>query len=307
MEKYKTLVIVNPNSANGATGKKIGYIKNLLKKTGTFDIKFTEMKGHATLLAKEGLISGFNRIIAVGGDGTFNEVINGFFEEGKPVNPDAVLGIISGGTGADFIKTINFPRDEFSAVERIVNDRIKRIDVGKVTYKMPGGKDKTRIFLNIADAGIGGAVVERVNNTSKIFGGFVSFLVGTVSTVMEYRNKRTRITFDDDFTVDKVTNNIVIGNGKYFGGGMKVLPDAEPDDELFDILIIGDINKAEFFKNIPKIYNGTHIHDPKIDFRRAKKVSIYSEEPLKIDIDGEQEGFTPAEFQIIPKAVNIIV
>ncbi len=306
MEKYKTAVIINPNAANGATGKKIDFFKNLLQKTGSFELKFTKAKGHATELSRESLKEGFNRVIAIGGDGTFNEVVNGFYENEQPVNHDAVLGLISGGTGADFIKTVEFPKDETKAIDRIIEDNIKLIDLGKVTYDMPDKSRKTRYFLNIADAGVGGEVVERVNNTTKLFGGFASFLIGTISTVMEYKNQRTQIIFDDDFKIDKITNNIVVGNGKFFGGGMKILPDARLDDGLFDVIIIGDINKVEFFKNIPKIYNGTHIHDPKIQCRKAKKVYITAESPLKIDIDGEQEGFTPAEFKIIPGAVKIL-
>jgi diacylglycerol kinase (ATP) len=307
MPNYKTLVVANPKSANGTTGKNIDNIRNLLKETGEFELKFTEAENHATILVREALKDGFNRIIAIGGDGTYNETINGFYEDGKQLNPDAVFAMISGGTGADFIKTIGIPKDLNASVKKIVENKIRTIDLGKVTYQLADKSEKSRLFLNIADAGIGGAVVERVNKTTKLFGGFASFLMGTIATVMEYKNVRTQIVFDNDFRIDKITNNVIVGNGCYFGGGMKILPDALPDDGLFDVLIIGDIGKLDFFKNVPKIYSGTHISDPKIDHRRAKTVQINSDVPLKLDIDGEQEGFTPALFTILPQAIKVVV
>jgi diacylglycerol kinase (ATP) len=306
MEKYKTTVIINPNSCNGKTGKIIEQLKASVNKIGPTELRLTEAKGHATEIVRESLKAGSNRIIAIGGDGTFNESVNGFYENGQLINSDAVFGVIPCGTGSDFIKTMEIPNNETLAVRKIINDNIKTIDLGKVTYKVKT-EDRSRLFLNIAEAGIGGAVVERVNKTSKLFGGFASFLMGTLATVMDYRNIKTHVVFDDDFKIDKITNNVIVGNCRFFGGGMKILPDAMPDDGFFDVLVIGDISKLDFFKNVPKVYNGTHIHDPNFFFRRAKNVFVDSPDtPIKLDIDGEQEGTTPARFEIMPQAIKII-
>jgi len=305
MSNYKTIAIVNPHSANGATGRKLDKLKSILLSCGDCEIALTEAPTHATVIAVNALKDGYNRIIAVGGDGTFNEVVNGFFENDEAINPDAVLGLISAGTGADFIKTIGLPVDWTEAIKKIKNDRKKKIDLGLIEYFMEDNSPKKRYFINVAGAGISGSVVKKVNSTSKILGGFASFLAGTISTVLEYQNKRTEIIFDDQLKIEKITNNVIIGNGKFIGGGMKVLPDALPDDGFFDVLIIGDISKFEFFENVPKIYKGTHLENPKLDLRRAKTVQINSSEKILLDIDGEQEGFTPAKFTVIPSALSI--
>lgn len=303
---YKTFVVINPNSANKDTGKKLNYIKECLAVLGSFEFVLTEDKNHATKLTKDALNEGFDRIIAVGGDGTFNEVVNGFFQGGYQINEDAVLGFISRGTGSDLVRTLKLPKDIRSSISIIKGNRIKEIDLGKATYTV-NNKTETRFFINIANVGIGSEVAYKVNNSSKVLGGFLSFLNATITTVVNYKNKETEIVFDDNLKLSQITNNIIIGNGKFFGGGMKVLPDADLQDGFFDVMTIGDISKLGFFQNIPKIYNGTHVSDPNVTIKKAKKITITAKETLRVEFDGEAEGFTPVTFEIVPKSLSIIV
>ncbi|MFN8578061.1 MAG: diacylglycerol kinase family protein [Candidatus Sericytochromatia bacterium] len=302
---YKTFVVINPKSSDGSTGKKITKLVDKLKKIGEFDYKLTKDKSHATELTRNAIKGNYNRIIAVGGDGTFNEVVNGFFINNEIIKDNIVLGLISGGTGADFIRTLEIPSNIDKAIYKIVDNNIKKIDLGKVTATSKSGDKITRYFLNASNIGLGGDVVKKVNNSSKVLGGFTTFLVKTISTAMEFKNKKLTLTYDEK-SIENIYSNIIVANGKYCGGGMKFLPDASLDDELFDILTIGDINKVEFFENILKVYQGTHLKFHKIGVKKSKTLSIDSNEKVRIEADGEECGFTPAKFEIIPKILNII-
>jgi YegS/Rv2252/BmrU family lipid kinase len=300
----KTALIVNPNSSNGKTKKELPYIERYIK--FQYEIFLTENKKHAIYLTRDCLKNGFDRIIAVGGDGTFNEVVNVFFENNNLINKNAKLGFIPSGTGSDFIKTLNIPKSYKDAIDIIEKNNYKKIDIGLVHFSINSEKSY-RYFINIADVGIGGEVVDRVNKKTKILGGFISFLIATLETVLEYENKSVKVIIDNNKELELKINNIVVGNGKYFGGGMKILPYANPFDSYFDIAIIGNISKIEFFLNIPKVYFGKHIYDRNIFFGKAKNVKVFSNQEIKLDIDGEQEGFCPVEFKLIPECIKVLV
>jgi YegS/Rv2252/BmrU family lipid kinase len=300
----KTALIVNPNSSNGKTKKELPYIERYIK--FQYEIFLTENKKHAIYLTRDCLKNGFDRIIAVGGDGTFNEVVNGFFENNNLINKNAKLGFIPSGTGSDFIKTLNIPKSYKDAIDIIEKNNYKKIDIGLVHFSI-NSKKSYRYFINIADVGIGGEVVDRVNKKTKILGGFISFLIATLETVLEYENKSVKVIIDNNKELELKINNIVVGNGKYFGGGMKILPYANPFDSYFDIAIIGNISKIEFFLNVPKVYFGKNIYDRNIFFEKAKNVKVFSNQEIKLDIDGEQEGFCPVEFELIPECIKVLV
>ena len=303
---YKTFIVFNPKSADGKTGKNLNNILKQLKSIGDFDYKLTDHSGHAKSLTTNSLKSGYNRIIAIGGDGTFNEVVNGFFEDNQLINPDAILGFISGGTGADFIRTAQIPKNINQAIDKIVSNQIKKIDIGKVNLVSESGDNIYRYFLNASNIGLGAEVVKKVNNSSKFMGGFASFLMATISTVIEYKNQKIKLDYDSKNTENRTFSNIIIANGKYCGGGMKFLPDAKIDDGQFDVLTIGDINKVEFVENIFKVYMGTHLKFAKISVKKSKIIEVTSPEKVRIETDGEECGFTPAKFEIIPNILKII-
>lgn len=272
------------------------------------EVRLTNGPGHATELAREALKEGKRSIVAVGGDGTLNEVVNGFFENGKIIDPEAELGIVGIGTGCDTIKSFRIPRDPrraLLALSAIPGYRARPVDVGRVRFLDHEGKESIRYFINIAEAGIGGAVVGAVNKTSKKWGGFSTFLLGTLETIFRYQNRLLELQLDDLPARHLVASNVVVGNGRYFGGGMKILPHAEFDDRLLEILVMGDLSPTELLLNLGGVYFGTHVNHPLVETHQARRVRVSSTLPLPIDVDGEQPGTTPAEFEILPHALRV--
>ncbi len=306
MPSIDAAVVVNPASANGATGKRWPAIAEALKQGG-FNIahSFTEGPDHATELTENYLAAGHELVIAVGGDGTVNEVVNGFFQDNKVVHPSATFALISTGTGGDLARTLKLPRDLPEKVRLIAAGAPRPVDVGRVSFVSNRGDRQVRYFINIAGLGLDGDTVSRVNRTSKALGGFVSFLWGTLASLALYRNKKMKIVVDDKQICDEPITLIVIGNGCYFGGGMFALPHAIMDDGLFDIMVLHNLSKLELLANLPKVYSGKHLGHPRITSLRGKKVSVISEDEALLNLDGEQPGRSPAEIELLPLALNI--
>jgi YegS/Rv2252/BmrU family lipid kinase len=303
----EALFIVNPRSADGTTGSQWPRLERMIAREGLRGaVRFTEGPGHATQLTREGLTAGHRLIVTVGGDGTINETVNGFFDmEGNPLAPEAELGLIGRGTGCDFIKSLGIPKREDLAVRRILGGSPQAIDLGRVTFHDAAGRERMRYFGNIAEVGLGGAVVERVNRASKRFGGFASFLMSTLATIATYQNRPMTLQIDDASPETLVAVNLVVGNGCYFGGGMRILPGAELDDGWLDVLIMGDLARLELFGNLAKVYRGTHLTHPKVRHLRARRLCVTSPEPLLLDVDGEQPGQVPATFTLQPAALRL--
>lgn len=296
----KTLVIVNPKSSNNKLFYDLDYIINKLSSYESTILKYTEYQGHATKLTSNYLSNGIEKIICIGGDGTINEVINGFFYKDKIINPNSMIGIINNGTGGDFSRTINIKKN--IDINKLLFPKTKKIDLGKIVFL----KDNTyRYFINIASLGLSSDVVLNVEKF-KFLGGFLSFLFSTLYSIVNYKGIELNIKIDDeDFC--EIFTQIVIGNGKFFGGGMKILPNASIEDELLDILLIENIKKSYFFKNIFKLYKGNLLSLDKVHLRKAKKLFINSNTSVKIESDGELLSNLPVEIVVIPKVLNLIV
>ena len=304
----KIMVVVNPHSANGATGTEWPKIKGYLEDTlGRFDFTLTKGMGDATTITRKALDKGYDVILSVGGDGTNNEIINGFFQDKDLIRKDATFGCISRGTGSDLIKTLKIPKTLPDGVQTVLNGKRHAIDIGRMTHVNHEDKQVLRYFINIASFGMGGAVDEKVNMTSKRFGGFLSFLWATLSTLLRYQNQRVTLKVDDEIVREERIVNIAIANGQYFGGGMHVAPNAAMDDGLFDVIILGDFTKQEAMIQGAKIYRGTHIRHPKVDHFRATRIEAMSSERVLLDVDGEQPGRLPASFEVVPGALHVFV
>jgi len=307
-DNYRAKFIVNPASANGSTGKMWDTLaRSIGAEIGEVDAAFTNAANHATDLARQAISDGFEMVVAVGGDGTVNEVVNGFFEAGKPINPDAVLGVISRGTGSDFIKTMNIPKEIENAARTLKGRAVKRCDAGRFTSRGADGEEIERYFINIADFGMGGEAIVRVNNTTKAFGGFLSFLYGTLKTMWMYEGKNVRVTVDDEFEIEKKISSVIVANGQYFGSGMRIAPEAKVDDGLFDILILDASSFAQSALDIPKLYKGTHVEDSRVTCLRGRTLTAESDEDVLIDVEGEEGGRLPAKFEIIPSSIDVKV
>jgi diacylglycerol kinase (ATP) len=307
MTDRRAVFVVNPASDGGRTGKKWPEIADSARRHGLQVVeRLTESAGHATELTRAAVTAGEELIVAVGGDGTVNEVVNGFFDTaGESLGGAAALGVIERGTGCDFVRTFDIPKKTDRAVATIAAGRRRRIDIGRATCATPEGP-QVRMFANIASCGMSGAVAERANATSKRLGGTPAFLYATVATFVGWHNVEFHVRADD---VERtlVANNVVCANCRFFGGGMKIAPDAAPDDGLLDVILVGDISKADFVLNLHRLYRGTLGRHRKVEHLRARRIDITPVRTLPAEIDGEQPGTTPVTFEAIPGVLDLLV
>lgn len=304
---FKTFVVVNPNSANRRTGKKWQQIAQAIKNAiGVFDFALTTRPMEAPDITRNAIAKGYEMIVSVGGDGTNNEVINGFFDNRKPLNPQAVFAVIPGGTGGDLARILGVRGVSVEEAAATLKGReAVRSDAGVVKLISHEGREVERYFINIADLGIGGETVAVVNRTTKAFGGKVSFFIGSLRATLAYRNRRVRFSIDDGEMREGKFYLIASALGQYFGGGMRIAPLAVHNDGLFDFMIVGDTTFLENVKLGTKIYSGAHLQMPKVERLQGKKLYAESDEKVYIDIDGEQPGILPATFEILPQTVRM--
>jgi len=247
-------------------------------------------------------------VVAVGGDGTANEVANGFFDAaGNPFRKKAGLGIIPRGTGGDFRKTFGWTTGLEEAAGRLKGDALRSIDVGRITFTGNDGKPTSRIFVNVASAGVSGRVDFEVNRTTKALGGKVSFAWGSFKAMLRHRDVPVRVRFDDGPVETFPATVLAIANGQFFGGGMWIAPDARPDDGQFDVTLWTGYGLTDFVTRASAIYDGTHVKFPKTRTLRARKVEMDADSEVLLDVDGEQPGRLPATFEILPGALKLKV
>ena len=246
-------------------------------------------------------------VVAVGGDGTLNEVVNGFFRNGAPLPTSTKLAFIPLGTGGDFRRTLRIPLDPRQAVEVLRNGMVRRLDAGCVTYQNGDGATAVRHFINIADAGIGGEVVYRVGNGTKRFGS-AAYMIGGLRALVGFKNKPMTVNIDGATHELAKAQQVVIANCQYFGGGMKMAPSASPTDGVFDVILIKNAGKLETMRGMNDFRAGKHLDqtNPKIEHTYGKRVSVSSPEQVRLDIDGEAVGFLPALFEVQPGAIEFI-
>lgn len=304
----KTRVIVNPESNKGRTKKRWKEIKEALKAfIKEFKYEFTERPFQAIELSKRAIKEGTDLIVGVGGDGTINEIANGFYENEKIINPKTVLAIIPSGSGCDFIRSLNIPLSLKQALKVITQAPSSWIDIGKVRFKNHHGQERERFFLNVADFGIGGEVVKKVNE-NRLKRKASSYFRCLLSTFLAYKNRRVRLRIDGRELPPGQYLIGTISNGRIFGKGMKIAPQAKLDDGLFDVVLIKGMKTLEFFRNVWRIYAGSHLSHPKISLLRGKRIEAYPEEGEKevlIELDGEQLGRLPAVFEIVSRSLLI--
>lgn len=304
MAALKTKVIVNPVAGANTTYRKWPAISELLQSGGMpFEYQYTEGIGHAIELAREATASGYQFLVAVGGDGTVNEVANGILQSNDSC--EATIGIISTGTGGDFIRTAGITKDYIKACASICEAKKRMIDVGVAEY-FKNGQPCRRYFINSAGIGFDAQAIEAASHLPKIFGGTVPYVLGLLQSVISYKNKRVNVSIGDKHEQKRVLT-MVMANGCYFGGGMCIAPKADIYDGFFDVVSVGDIGKIDLLKTFPKIYKGTHITHPMVKIERASCVEIKSTDKVFIEADGEFLGECPASFKIMPAALSLAV
>lgn len=304
-QRGNVAVVVNPRAAQGRVGRMWPALEPRLHAAmGDFKLLQTSSPGHGSELVGEALRDGFSRIVSVGGDGTHFEVLNGFFSGGQAINPDAVMAVIPLGTGSDLARSWNIPQG-FEAVAYAGTTQVIRADVGRITCTREDGSSRTCYFQNIGRIGIGGEVVDRVNHTTKRFGGFVSYLMGTLISLVVYRD--LEMTFSiDSMPLAGLTKDFIIAKGNFDGGGMHVAPHARLDNGVFDLYHLGKIGALDAMIHLPKIYQGRLRKRPDVvKYFRGRRIAAQSPHAVKIEADGEMLGYLPAEIEILPRAITI--
>jgi len=296
-------VIVNPVAGAGGTTKKWPQIKAQLKSIGLrFEHDLTEAPGHAIELARSAVKKGYELVVSVGGDGTINEIVNGLYDSGSL--REVALGIISTGTGHDYIRTIGIPGDCKKACQCLTNPRKLTVDLGVVEYAN-NGRPAKRLFVNFAGMGFDAEIVKATTQRFKAFGSLPSYLLGLLTTLIFYQNKRVSIKLDGQ-TEDRKVCLILLGNGKYGGGGMLATPHADLMDGLLDVLIIDDLSKPDLLWSLPRVYRGTHLTHPKVTLRKVREIEIQPIEEMFLQADGELLGEIPARFYVLPAMLSIL-
>jgi YegS/Rv2252/BmrU family lipid kinase len=301
--------IVNPHSAGGSTGRLWPeWQQKIHDVLGVSDFAYTRGSMHATSLAEEALDKGYDRIVAVGGDGTLNEVLNGFFDKGKALYPEAALAYIPNGTGADFARTLGFhDRTIHGHLERLVSAPVTRVDCGEVRFVSSSGEKTSRVFINESSLGFSANTAAAVNRASKHFKGKLPFLIGVVRCMSTLKNPVLRISVDGKCVHEDRTLLVAITNGKYFGGSMMISPNAEIDDGLLDIIVISRMSRLTLLRKIKTIYSGEHLEEPEVTAFRGKTVHLSApEEEVLLEMDGEQPGKLAAEYRVAKKTIPFV-
>jgi diacylglycerol kinase (ATP) len=299
------VVIVNPRSGGGLSDKRwaklVGPITDGL---GPFDTRFTESPGHARAIAAEESRGGRPLVIALGGDGTISEVANGLIDAGAA----AELGIIPRGTGGDFRRVLDLPHDVGQAARRIREGAPRTIDVGRVTFTDHSGELTTRHFVNVASFGFSSDVATRANQASKRFGAKIAFLGATLKSLAVYENTEVEVAVDGGARRRATVLLGAVGNGRFFGGGMKICPEAQLDNGLLDLVLVGDLGRFEVLAKIHRIFSGTHLSIPEVEDIRARTVEVWPADPtaqVPLEVDGETPGRLPAKFEVVPQALRL--
>jgi len=308
------LVIINPASAGGATGDAWPRIASELRTHfGAFQPAFTSKPAEAIDIASEAARKGTKLIIACGGDGTISEVANGILASGR----DAELGILPSGTGGDFRRTLRIPARTRDAAIILRDGQTRQIDVGRASYATDAAEQETRYFLGVASFGMSADIIARVKagqpewlpaKAPRWLSGRVSFGAAMLQSAARMKPSRVLVQLDDKVEQRTTVANLSIANARYFGGGMKIAPNAKLTDGKFDVVSIGDLGFARILSNAPRLYFGEHLSIDDVQHALDAKITaspIDKNQRIGLDLDGELPGFLPATFQIVPRALRV--
>ena len=298
------VLIANPRAGRGKVGEALPKIERILTDTGLdYRVVRTTHPGHATQAARDALRGGERYLVAAGGDGTVHEVVNGMIVDDQPIAADAVLGVVAAGSGSDFVRSFGLPGDAVEAAHHLAGDSVRNIDVGKVTCT-DGTAEMTRYFANIAQAGIGGAVVAR-SATLPGFLGPAKYVSAFWLVLPGFRPGTVQVDADGEAFCWQA-HNVVVANCRFYGGGMHISPKSKPDDGALDVLVMAG-PKSDAFTIVPKVYRGTHLPHRNIVELRADRVRVETDLPFQIEADGETLGTTPATFEVIRTPIRVKV
>ena len=301
----RTLVIANPASAAGSTQRTWPRLAGRLHQAiGEYELAWTRGPRDAERLAREGVRAGVERLIVAGGDGTAAEVVSGIL--GASLGAYVEVAFLPLGTGADFHRTLGIPRDPLLAIAALASGKGRRIDAGRVRYADDGGRICDSYFVNVASAGLSGVVTRSVNGAGKAFGARLAFLMGTLVGLARFQPTRVRLRLDGAEIYGGEFALVAAANGRYFGGGMHVAPDARLDDGLLDVVIVPALPKHVLVARLPRLYAGTHLGIPGVSLQRGLRLELEPEgAPALGEVDGESIARLPMSVEVLPGALQV--
>jgi len=307
------LVIVNPKSAGGSTKTRWSEIASDLRSHfGPYTVAFTKGPGDGTKLAQRFIEAGRRFIIACGGDGTINEVANGILLSGE----ETTLGIMPAGTGGDFRRSLGISSTPREAARQLREGSRRKIDVGRITFTGDQANIYSRHFLNVSSFGLSASISNRVKEKGGLawipgetVRGKTKFAISTLQEVMDHEFRSVEVSIDGDAFSKLATLNFCVCNARFFGGGMRIAPNAKIDDGLLDLVNIGDLTTLRILLNSYRLYSGSHLGLPEVKSRLVSRVEVRPCDPsadIEVEADGEIPGKLPAIFEVMPKALWII-
>lgn len=302
-------VIVNPKAGSGSAAKRLPQILREIERAGALpDSAETLGPGDAARLVREAHTDGVDCVALVGGDGTLNEAVQAFIGPSGEVLPGPVLALIPSGTGGDFRKTFNLGTSTEEAVARLMSSPPRPIDLGLLELTSHEGTTVHRAFVNVTSFGMGGLTDRIVNSSPKWWGGRASFFIGALRALAVYQNAPVELRVDGRVFLESPIVNVAVANARYFGGGMKIAPDADPADGLLDVIAIADLSRARSVSLTPHIYRGTHVDQADVHTCRGARIEarpLVKGGEVLVDMDGETPGRLPLTARVAPAALSI--
>jgi YegS/Rv2252/BmrU family lipid kinase len=262
---------------------------------------------HASALVRASLREGCNLIISVGGDGTVNEVVNGFLDDSGTLNSQAAVAVIPCGSGGDFRRSVGLDGSLPNAVAAVLAGETRELDVGRLACRSLTGEPIERLFINIASLGLSARVNHLMRRQPSCLGGSVRFFLATLQALLSHRNERVEFEVDGEPLPALVLNTAAVANGRFFGGGMQIAPRALLNDRLLDLVILGEVGLRDFLLWGPRFYRGKHLSHPLIQYRAVSTVSASGPAQVLVEVDGETIGTVPATFSLLPRALRVRV
>jgi len=290
----RTLCIFNPVAGRGRSARVWQRLGGSFESDPNVDVVATERPGHATELARGAVRRGYGAVVAVGGDGTVHEVVNGLAGQ-----TDVALAIVPAGSGNDFSRSLGIPQRP-SVAARLLRERagLRTVDLGRVGDEY---------FTSVAGVGFDAEVAAAANLNGAVGQGTFRYLHALAKTLSAYRNAPVVLRVDDREPLKTDILLLAAGNAKFYAGGMKIVPSAEVDDGMLDLVIAAGLTKFETLRALPRVYRGTHVSLPKISTVRARKVAVESPVALSVHADGEIVGRVPVTIECVPRALRVLV
>jgi len=302
------LIIANGRLRHGCGGRRWDRLTIRLRELlgNRVEIHFTSKRGEAIQRAREALLAGVGWLAAAGGDGTIHEVVNGFFDKDRNIRPQASLSVLPCGSGNDWVRTLGMAPDLSMAVERLAHASVRTVDVGLIRFQGLGGSAEERVFINIAEAGIGGKVVAGMDGSSRIMPNRLSYLLRALVAALTYTPRRVQLVLDGKTSVaTEPLLSLIVAGGGYFGGGMHCAPMARPDDGLLEVITIGDFGILEILMKLRRFVAGDYLGDPKVAHYSVRSLKARSGEKIPLELDGETAGYLPCDIRLLPRALRV--